>query len=544
MKKFLPLILTILMFSGLFTACESGVISNSEPLPLETFENTTLTTAANGEREEIANTENDEIGDTGEVVDPETLAIPEGITNTLISDRYLVYYTDVTKGDSRFNEIVALDREENRLIDVFASQVNLSVKPGDEYFSGQTFLTDDFYFGEDGLLYLTMLTDYNTDSFHKKLFYSKDLETGLSYELGSETSDTPYPEYVPTERTEEVVDASAAVYNMTDTEYMAAANSVFYGQFAFDDQYIYYENLNDNHNLYKKRFDSDDAGVKLAEANVYGHIYGICVYGDEVFYVTKYYDPKTATGTDGGGSTAYAVKKDGSSTEPRVVIEGVGDYFYVYDGNIYYTGGISSKNEAQLLSMPVDGGTPEKIADFAMHMSIADGMITYYDGVNIHVYDIASKSVTTTIAEDSYSLDSMFRYGDYIIYHYEYGAESRLYSNLSAINIKDRTEKQIAVTMLERNEEVAGGTIMPMSYNIFEGNLYYNTFTDERDDGYYDKITYGYNLTEKRVGFEGLNEGRAPYLTNPPECVMFSTPYGLYTYASDGKLEKYIFPSL
>jgi hypothetical protein len=657
------------MLSGLFTACDSRVITNTEPLPLETFDNTTFTTGENGEREEPANTEDDIIGETFPVLD--------GVTRELTTDDYVVYYTDKTLGDSRLNEIVAYNRKTGEMIDVFASQVNLAVKPSDEYFTGQTFLTDDFYFGDDGLLYLTMLTDYNIDGFHKKLFYSKDLITLQSYELGSEISDTPYPEYMPEkgitkslqmgnyliyryEYTEKVnvhnyivsgigyidtrdmsrhtvmelenrdpesyndsMDAMfesnpprlipdgfaiyenklyyylysnwsdenwAELYDLpadngwhmrtileynfetmtnnfgmwqdsdtplplkpeftdppskgfdpplsnvpptdysSDAEYMAAANSAFYGQFAFDDEYIYYENINDNHNLYKKRFNSDDAGVKLADANVYGHIYGICVSGDEVFFVTKYYDPKTATGTDGGGSTAYSVKKDGSSTEPRVVAEGVGDYFYVYEDIIYYTGGISSLNEAQLLAMPVSGGTPEKIADFAMHMSIAEGLITYHDGKNIFSYDIASKDTAVHIGIDNINaIDSIFRYKDYILYHYN--GDIAVYDiNLGSYWLVDYSGSP--------------SSIMPMSYNIFEGMLYYNTFSDKRDDGYYAKNTYGYSLTEKKIGYQGLEESRAPYLTNPPECVMFSTPNGLYTYGTDGSLEKYIFPSL
>jgi hypothetical protein len=520
MRKFLPIILTVLLLS----ACNPGLPENTEPLPPETFVNTTLTTAANGEREEIANTENDEIGETFPVLD--------GVIRELTSDDYVVYYTDKTLGNSRLNEIVAYDRKTGEMIDVFASQLNLSVKPSDEYFTGQTFLTDDFYFGEDGLLYLTMLTDYNTDGFHKKLFYSKDLKTLQSAELGSETSDTPYPEYMPekgitktlqlgnyiiyryeyTEEGEryehneegkpynfivsgigyidttdmsrhtvmelrnrdpesytdpmdaglesnppELIPDGFAVYdnklyyyiysNWSDEnwawlrdlpaddgwhmrtyyeynfetltnnfgmwqdselplplkpEFTDPPSKAFdspaasYESYAYDGEYVYYKNADDNGNLYKKIPNSDGAGVKLADANEHGYLYGICVYGDEVFYATHYFDDNTPDGTDGhGGPTVYAVKKDGSSTAPKVVLEGAGDYFYVYDGVFYFTGGEYSKYDG-LNSLPydpdsdkpLDGAQRKNIAPFAMDVVIVNDQITYFDGEKVVIYEI------------------------------------------------------------------------------------------------------------------------------------------------------------
>jgi hypothetical protein len=719
MKKFLPLILTVLMFSGLFTACDSGVITETLPLPLETFNNTTLTTGENGEREEIADAEEDfpafpdlifdsisyktdyanasntalggdfatddyniyysnkidkgniykkgfeeegagtKIADAGPSGNLRSISIWNGyihyITDDgtewnaykmpldgssepfeafhgigsyysvsdniqvftlpdgglyaerldgdggarLIDDSPIISFVHFTGGEvtyyngeaikvynlveetfsfvapvtsvgamirdgvyiyyqidyrtfenSWLSETLAINVNTMEKIDISAGQINLNVTPDDEYYSGQEYISTGFNVF-NFKFYYNVYRDYSDGGFKKRVTYSKDMITlqiteELNYYYDAPVKDfyglssntlykTPFGLYEYNRKGELeniglVMYVPPATVISDDTEYMAAANSVFYGQFAFDDTYIYYENLNDNHNLYKKRFDSDDAGVKLADANVYGHIYGICAYGDEVFYVTRYYDPKTATGTDGGGGVAYAVKKDGSSTEPRVVIEGVGDNFYVYDGVIYYTGGISSLNEAQLLSVPLEGGTPEIIAEFAMYMSIADGLITYHNGKNIFSYDIASKGTAIHIGIDNVNaIDSMFRYGDYIIYH--------INNNIAVYDINAGSYELLGV--------VDGvNIIMPMSYNIFEGLLNYFTYGDRRDDGFYSKNLYGYNLTEKKYDYEGLEESRAPYYTDPPECAMFSTPNGIYTYGTDGNLEKYIFPSL
>jgi hypothetical protein len=540
------------------TSCAevTNVTSGTSVTSGETFKTTTFTTASNGEFEEPAFTEDDIIAEVMPI------PVPNGTKAEFTDENYTVFYTDITKGDSRLTEIIAYDLKTGEKIDVFAAQTNLAVKPGDEYFSGQQFLTKNFRLDPDGWIYLYMLTDYDTDGFHKRLTYRKNLKTLKIEEQGFELSDTPYAEYtsengaaeillptgvrsielsIPAPETGEniVIENTAdwekffgdtlpeegitlmetfgqyicyryeyteagAKYNFIvsgigyvdilnmvkytvnevrsrdpksyadpmetvlesnlpslipdgfviydnelyyytyrdwsdenwaawfgdlpadngwhmrnmyvysfdnvtnnfgmwqDSDLPLPLPPVFtdppfkifdspaagYDEYFYDGEYVYYKNAEEGGNLYKKIPNSDGAGIKLADANVAGLLYSISVYGDEVFYVTNYYDPETATGTDGGGGTAYAVKKDGSSTEPRKVLEGIGDYFYVYDGVIYYTGGIESLNEAQLLSVPLEGGETVKIADFAMDIVIVNDQITYFNGETVVIYDI------------------------------------------------------------------------------------------------------------------------------------------------------------
>ncbi|MDR0903148.1 MAG: DUF5050 domain-containing protein [Ruminococcus sp.] len=724
MKKILTILAAMLILAG----------CGASKTPAESFTPAETATAASFLAESVPETTTATPTETANGDFPAGFPVPEGVTRTLREDGYLIYYTDITKGDSRLNEIVAVNLETLETIDVYATEVNLAAKPGDENFSGQRFLTKNFRLESDGYVYFYVLTDYDTDGFHKRQTFRKNLKTRGIEEHGFETSDKPYAEYTSGEAEtlyqsgvrsvkldipvpesganvvitntadwERILNApppedgitlmtgfgqyvcyryerkegnyitsgigyvdvlkrlkytiqeiqtrdpksytdsmdamlssnlpriipntfrydngelyyyvygsysdenwgdnyphddgyhmrSIMVYNFETTwinlgmwedsyetpyslspeppplpseipekpietydfkvseiEYIAAANSDASGQFAFDEDYIYYKNINDNGNLYKKHFGAEDAGVKLADANEHGYLYGICVYGDEVFFATHYYDTEP-DGTDGhGGPTIYAVKKDGSSAEPKEVLSGAGDDFFIYDGVLYFTGGEYSSYDG-LNSLPydadsgkpLDGSLRENIAPFAMQMSVADGMITYYDGANINVYDITAGSVAAAISQDTISIDSMFRFGDYIIYHYEYGAESRLYSVLSAVNFKTREETQIDMKWIERNKEAEGGSYIPASFNLFEGQIYYNTYWDEKDGGYHQKTLQGFSLDEKKVMLGSWDESLIPYRTTKPECALFSCPDGIYSYAPDGNLVKFEFAS-
>jgi hypothetical protein len=336
-----------------------------------------------------------------------------------------------------------------------------------------------------------------------------------------------------------------------DIEYMAAAHNM-YGLFAVDNENVYYKNLNDNGNLYKKLRDTDDAGVKLADANEHGYLYGISVYGDEVFYATQYFDENTPDGTDGhGGPTVYAVKRDGTSETPTVVLKGAGDDFYIYGGVFYFTGGEYSSYTG-LNSVPYESGKPldtskiTQIDDFAMHMSVADGKITYSDGVNIIVYDIASgKNILTKPLNEINAVDGLFLYGDKVIFHYTYGAESRLYNVLSSIDIKTGEIKDIDSRVFDRNEEINNGSALPVSLSIFEGQIWYNTLQNYKSGGYHARVLNGFLLEWWDDSYGSVEESIAlPFGENPPECALFATPDGLYQYGRDGVLEKYEFGSL
>jgi hypothetical protein len=707
MKKILPFILTILT---VLTACGTNLPENPPASDIPSFSNETFTTTA-------------VTAASGDF--PEGFPVPEGVTRTFTGDGYLFYYTDIIKGDSRFNEICALNLETLETIDIFATHLNLAVQPGDEYFSDQQFLTKNFTFDHDGWVNIYVLTDYDTDGFHKRWEYRKNIETLQIEELGSMTSEKPFTEYVPENKevinqwgvvsvkldidvpengtvvnvnsledweaafsapppeegitlmeqfgnyicyryeyikdlgeynniisglgyvdvltmvkntirefsyrdpasftdefeaaltstypqlipngfvmcenvlyyytysqwsdenfaklenhltettpgfymrsiflydfetkyiqhgmwqdsaepfplTPEFTDPPLkafepplATYDYTDAEYMSAANSAFFGNFAYDEDNVYYKNINDRGSLYRKSRFGVGPGTKLASANVAGNLSRISVWGDEVFFVTNYYDPEYAIGTEGIASI-YAVKKDGSSEEPRGILSDVGDCAYIYDGVIYYTGGMSSGEEAMLFSVPLDAGLEGKvkIADFAMYVTIAEGMITYFDGTNVKVYDIAAGEVTFE-QEAGVGIDSMFRYDNYIIYHYEYQAESRHYTAIEAIDITTGEVKEIARVLYEHRELVDDGSVIPMSYNIYNGLLMYNVLSHQVGGSYREKMLMGHDFLQWKEAYGVWSESEQPFYQNPPECALFSTPYGLYYYDHDGNL--------
>jgi hypothetical protein len=471
-----------------------------------------------------------------------SVSTPEGLGEMKrVGDIIFLQNSYQTPGNSLLSEVSMVDIKTSKTETIAASQINFNVTPDDQYFSGQEFIPQSFGFW-NGLFYYNVYRDYTGDGFNKRITYSKNLQTLITTEVmnlyydnpqtdyGSGTNNTFYNapdglyEYNPKGEIENIgLPKAVKRIDTFEPEYMAAANSVFYGQFAFDDEYVYYKNINDNNNLYKKAYDSDDAGVKLADSNAGGHIYGICVYGDEVFYVTNYYDPETATGTDGGGSTAYAVKKDGSSKEPLKVLEGIGDYFYIYNGVIYYTGGLPSVNEAQLLKVSVKGGTPEKIADFAMYMSVAKDIITYSDSENIHFYNIdTGENVIERQIPQPFRIDSIFRYGDYVIFHKT--------NEISAMNI--------FTGVIRTYNSVEFDYKLPMSFNIYNGDIYYNTYKETITGEITARILTGFAVAEWVEVYSETSTSTVPYRVKTPDCALFATPNGLYEYAPNGELVK------
>ncbi|MDR0986429.1 MAG: hypothetical protein LBL98_01870, partial [Ruminococcus sp.] len=87
----------------------------------------------------------------------------------------IIYRAVSTAGEKDMMELLIVDVMSGALDSVFAASIDKSVKPGDEYFSGQNWLSSAFNVNpNDGMLYFCYLTDYDTDGFHKQTIYRRD----------------------------------------------------------------------------------------------------------------------------------------------------------------------------------------------------------------------------------------------------------------------------------------------------------------------------------------------------------------------------------
>jgi hypothetical protein len=110
----------------------------------------------------------------------------------------IIYRAVSAANDRDMTELIILDLGTGEIDSVFAGSLNKTVEPGDEYFSGQSWVTSAFNVNpNDGMLYFSYLTDYDTDGFHKQAIYRRDFNEVGSQEILAETSETPYPKNPP-----------------------------------------------------------------------------------------------------------------------------------------------------------------------------------------------------------------------------------------------------------------------------------------------------------------------------------------------------------
>jgi hypothetical protein len=116
----------------------------------------------------------------------------------IIRCKNFIAYHNFTQMDDRiFTEIIAIDVNTLEEVYSFTASNHTNLEEGDEYYSEQQMMPVSLNFDVYGMLYFAVLTGQETDGFHKRTIYRVDLETGLSQEVITETSDTPYPLYLP-----------------------------------------------------------------------------------------------------------------------------------------------------------------------------------------------------------------------------------------------------------------------------------------------------------------------------------------------------------
>ncbi|MDR0991662.1 MAG: DUF5050 domain-containing protein, partial [Ruminococcus sp.] len=189
--------------------------------------------------------------------------------------------------------------------------------------------------------------------------------------------------------TETQTESETGTPGNADTEYLSGANAAFSGFAAFDDEYIYYVNNADNNNLHKSAYDDDYGGTIIAKSNEYGFLHSIAVWGERVYFVSRYDTENDEEGTEGNSySKCYSVDKNGGDI--RTEFENAGE-IAVTDGKIVYTGD-PMRADYSLNIYDIATGTSEKIADYAEKMSAADNRILYIgNGQTIMLYDIKTR---------------------------------------------------------------------------------------------------------------------------------------------------------
>lgn len=138
-----------------------------------------------------------------------------------------------------------------------------------------------------------------------------------------------------------------------------AGNIINRGLFAEDDKYIYYDDISNDHKLY--RMDKNCANkVKLSEDEANN----INVYNGFIYYTNE---------TDGG--KIYKMKIDGTG-KTKLSDDGRSSNVSVVDGFIYYT----NKNGG-IYKLKIDGSERAKIIyDVAQFINVSDGFIYYRNG--------------------------------------------------------------------------------------------------------------------------------------------------------------------
>jgi hypothetical protein len=329
------------------------------------------------------------------------------------------------------------------------------------------------------------------------------------------------------------------IADAADIEYIKAANNALQGSLAFDENYIYYKNINDNGNLYRKSYEEQGAGLKLADANKNGFLHHICVENGYLYYVTKYYDGTEVDGTDGGKPPkAYAIQlsdipENADNNElvlsAALIEDDIGDNFYVAEGKVLYsTDPMSGSGALYIRDMGSD--EPVYIDGHAAYATLVNGEVTYSDGENLKIYDVATGTFTLDIPLPANGIQALIRYKDNVIYNYRNSAGT----GIGCYNITSQENTVI----LDAPDDSESGYVPP-AMNILDNELYFYVYGDYLDDvppngGYYEKYLHKYSFETGNTEYMMYYSSRTvPYDRGLYGCAVYSTEYGLYEYDSD-----------
>lgn len=199
----------------------------------------------------------------------------------------------------------------------------------------------------------------------------------------------------------------------TGTRGNTVGNIINRGLFAEDDGYIYYDDISNDHKLYRMNKNSANK-VKLS----YDEANNINVYNGFIYYTNE---------TDGG--KIYKMKIDGTG-KTKLSDDSRSSNVNVVDGFIYYT----NKNGG-IYKLKIDGTERTKITyDVAQFINVLDGFIYYRNGSdNGAIYKISINGEhMTKLSNDN---ATMVVVGDKFIYYTKLNNEGIFKMDLSGNNV-------------------------------------------------------------------------------------------------------------
>jgi hypothetical protein len=336
--------------------------------------------------------------------------------------------------------------------------------------------------------------------------------------------------------TETQTESETGTSGNADTEYLSGANAAFSGFAAFDDEYIYYVNNADNNNLYKIAY-GGDRGTIIAKSNEYGFLHSIAVWGERVYFISRYDTENDEEGTEGNSySKCYSVDKNGGDL--RTEFENAGE-IAVTDGKIVYTGD-PMRADYTLNIYDIATGTSEKISDNASHMSAADNKIVYIGGdyPTIMLYDIIEKS-NKEIAPFIMAADfSVMIYRDKIIaYSFNFDeTRGKIVSSLEQYDISTG-ERTVGI---DRGENVSpaenGDSAVCNGYTLYGGKLWYYKYEWSSST---EAIRSFYSYDFENPPFLVMSEEVTldEFVSNQPYIGVFTTPRDIYLRNDDGTIQ-------
>lgn len=190
-------------------------------------------------------------------------------------------------------------------------------------------------------------------------------------------------------------------------------NIINRGLFAEDDSYIYYNDISNDHKLYRKNKNSSNK-VKLS----YDEANNINVYNGFIYYTNE---------TDGG--KIYKMKIDGTGKTKLSDDNGSSDVSIV-DGFVYYT----NKNGG-IYKLKIDGSERVKITyDVAQFINISDGFVYYRNGSDngaIYKISINGDHMTKLNSDNA----TMVVVSGNSIYYTKWGSEGIFRMDLNGNNV-------------------------------------------------------------------------------------------------------------
>jgi hypothetical protein len=308
--------------------------------------------------------------------------------------------------------------------------------------------------------------------------------------------------------------------------YAAAGNAALGGLLAFDDYHIYYANMADGANLYRKAYGDTTPGIKLADSDGNKSLRNICVWGDYVYFNTP----------DEDSFCVYKIPKNGGS--PEKVLDNAGGFFYIVDDVMLYT-----LPDSGLFAERMDGkGEVIKIDDKAAFVNFANGEITYSDYENIKVFDL--RTMEYTLVLKCTGINAMIRTEDKITYQVDYRAGESLYSEIYILDADSHQSEsigsQINFSVPEDDQYFSGQEYVPTSFNYYDGLFYFNILRDYSKKGFSKRVTYSRDprTLDSMEVLDYYYDVPFAHYQELPENLLLAAYDGLYEYNQQGFLER------